>query len=84
MAGVEEVIPLARLADTFGSCIAPIIPQGEGVQGYQTPDPIKDPEGWERHLVKMGTKFERQSTLLSAIGYEPSFLRGGVMEEYRS
>jgi hypothetical protein len=83
LAGVEEVIPLALLAETFGDCIAPILPQGEGIQQYQTPDPAENPELWERHVAKMGTKFERQCALLASIGIDPSFLRGGVMPQYR-
>jgi len=83
LAGVEEVIPLARLTETFGPCIAPILPSGEGVQQYQIPDPIGSPELWQRHISKMGTKLERQSALLAAIGMDISFLRGGVMPQYR-
>ncbi|MDD5071745.1 MAG: hypothetical protein PHQ42_03350 [Patescibacteria group bacterium] len=83
LAGVEEVIPLARMAETFGPCIAPIFTQGEGVQQYQAPDPAKDPELWQRHVAKMGTKLERQCALLASIGVDPSFLKGGVMPEYR-
>lgn len=83
LAGVEEVIPLARLSETFGPCIAPILPQGEGVQKYQVPDPAKSPELWQRHISKMGTKLERQSALLAAVGCDISFLKGGVMPEYR-
>jgi len=83
LAGVEEVIPLARLAETFGPCIAPILPSGEGVQRYQAPDPAKQPDLWFRHISKMGTKLERQSAHLAAIGCDVSYIRGGVMSEYR-
>ena len=82
LAGVEEVIPLARLVQVYGPCIAPILPTSEG-QGYQVPDPATQPELWTRHVSKMGTKFERQSALLAAIGADMSFLRGGVMSQYR-
>lgn len=84
LAGVEEVIPLARLTETFGACLAPILPQGEGVQKYQTPNPAKDYDLWLRHVSKMGTKLERQSALLAMIGFDLSYLIGGVMENYRN
>lgn len=84
LAGVEEVIPLARMVQIFGPCIAPILPQGEGIQRYQAPDPAAEPELWKRHIAKMGTKFQRQCALLAQIGVEPSFLEGGVMPEYRN
>jgi len=83
LAGVEEVIPLARLAATYGPCIAPILPQGEGVQRYQVPDPAASPELWKRHVSKMGTKLERQAALLASVGFDPSYLNGGIMPAYR-
>jgi len=83
LAGVEEVIPLARMIQTFGPCIAPIMPSGEGVQEYIVPDPTTQPELWMRHISKMGTKFERQCALLASIGIDPSYIKGGVMPEYR-
>lgn len=84
IAGTEEVIPLARLTETFGPCIAPIMPQGEGVQRYVVPDPIKSPDLYRRHVSKMGTKLERQSFHLSRIGFDLTYLRGGVMPDYRT
>ncbi|PIY95922.1 MAG: hypothetical protein COY66_05695 [Candidatus Kerfeldbacteria bacterium CG_4_10_14_0_8_um_filter_42_10] len=84
IAGVEEVIPLARLAETYGPCIAPIMPQGEGVQRYVVPDPIKSPELYLRHVSKMGTKLERQSHHLAQIGFDLTYLKGGVMPDYRT
>jgi len=84
LAGVEEVIPLARLVDTFGSCIAPILPSGEGVQKYIVPDPVKQAELYLRHVSKMGTKAERQAALLASVGCDLSSLKGGVMPEYRN
>src|SRR3989338_7533926 len=82
--GVEEVIPLARLTELFGHCIAPILPSGSGVQQYRVPDPHAEPELWSRHVSKMGTKLERQTALLASIGKDISFLRGGVMPQYRN
>lgn len=83
LAGVEEVIPLARLVETYGPCIAPILPKGEGVQRYQVPDAATQSELWKRHVAKMGTKQVRQATLLASAGYDLSYLEGGVMPAYR-
>ena len=86
VAGVEEAIPLSRLVGMFADhpCLAPVLPRGDGVKAYQVPDPQKDPEGWFRHLSKMGTKRQRQSELLSYVGCAPDYLMGGVMEQYRT
>jgi hypothetical protein len=83
LAGVEEVLPLARLVETFGSCIAPILPQSEGVQRYEVPNKYTHPELWLRHESKIGTKEHRQSMLLAAEnGYDFSWIKGGVMPGY--
>jgi len=78
LGGVEEVIPLARMTETFGQCIAPILPQNG--QYYKVPDPEKEPELYNRHISKMGTKLERQTAFLAQIGYDPSFLKGGILK----
>lgn len=83
LAGVEEIIPLVRLVQTFGPCIAPLLPQGEGVQLYVVPDPTTDRAGYERHLNKMGTKRERQTFFANSEGADITYLKGGVMEAYR-
>ncbi|MFZ2187727.1 MAG: hypothetical protein WAV46_03845 [Candidatus Moraniibacteriota bacterium] len=83
LAGVEEIIPLVRLIDTFGQCIAPILPQGDDVQRYIVPDPAIDRVGYERHINKMGTKKERHTYFANSEGADLSFLKGGVMESYR-
>lgn len=75
LAGVEEVIPCARLVETFGSCLAAVIPPGGH---YEVPDPVKTPDLYLRHISKMGTKTERQSAFLAMVGYDLSFLKGGV------
>lgn len=81
-AGVEEIIPLARLVDLYGQCIAPILPQGgDGAMQYQVPDRDKQYELWKRHISKMGTKLERQTYMLAQIGFDPSFLKGGIIKE---
>ncbi len=82
-AGVEEIAPLVRLVELYGPCIAPILPQGKGAKQWVTPDPVKDPEGYARHLKKMGTKMERQTAHALALGADLSFLEGGVMPKYR-
>jgi hypothetical protein len=83
LAGVEEIISLARLVKTFGPCIAPILPEGQGAQRYQSPDKITQPQLWLRHISKMGTKIERQSSLAASIDCDLSYIRGGVIPEYR-
>ncbi len=84
-AGVEEITPLIRLIRTFGPCIAPILPRGVGTKIWQAPDPKLDPEGYVRHVNKMGTKFIRQSYFAQAEHTDPelSFLKGGVMADYQ-
>lgn len=82
LAGVEEIIPLVRMVDTFGQCIAPVLPvSAEGA--YKVPDPKLDPEGYARHQKKMGTKFERQAALAASVGADLSYISGGVMPAYR-
>lgn len=83
LAGVEEIIPLVRLVQTFGPCIATLLPQGEGVQRYVVPDPVTNRAGYERHLNKMGTKRERQTYFANSEDADLTFLKGGVMEQYR-
>lgn len=83
LAGCEEVIPLVRLVEAHGPCLAAIRPRGEGTQTYVVPDPVTQPELYARHLAKMGTKFERQSALLAAIGCDLSYLKGGILPAYR-
>lgn len=82
LAGVEEIIPLIRLVRTFGPCIAPILPRGEGVKVWKAPDPQSDPDGYTRHVNKLGTKFVRQSHFADLEHTNLSFLQGGVMEVY--
>lgn len=83
LAGVEEMFPCARMVDAFGPCLAPIMPIGDGVPAYEPPDPVKQPDLYARHIKKMGTKFERQVAHLASIGHDISWLKGGVMPEYR-
>ncbi len=83
LAGVEEMFPCVRMVETFGPCLAPVMPLGEGVPAYEAPDPVKQPDLYERHLRKMGTKFERQVAHLATLGRDSSYLKGGVMPAYR-
>ena len=83
LAGCEEVIPLAHLVDLLGPCIAPILPTDRTAQ-YQAPNPATEPDLWARHLSKLGTKTERQSALLASVGYDLSYLKGGVIPAYRN
>lgn len=78
LGGVEEVIPLARLVDTFGRCIG-VIESTDPRLRYQLPDQVTDPEGYRRHMAKFGTKTERQLAHLVSIGRDFSHLRSGVM-----
>ena len=77
-AGVEEIIPLIRLGRTFGPCIAPVKPVGEGFH-WVIPDPIKDPEGYLRHLKKIATKQTRQEAWMYEERVDPSFLEGKLL-----
>ena len=79
LGGVEEVIPLARMVETFGPCIVPILSQ-DG-QYYIVPNAEKEPELYNRHVSKMGTKLERQTAFLAQIGYDPSYLKGGILKK---
>jgi hypothetical protein len=84
-AGVEEIIPIIRLIRMFGECVAPILPRGNSVKKWKMPDPKLDPEGYTRSVNKLGMKFFRQShcAQLESTDPELSFLKGGVMKQYR-
>jgi hypothetical protein len=84
-AGVEEVIPLARMVVIFGACIAPVLPcQDDGQEvHYEEPDPATQPELYQRHVSKMGTKLERQTAHLAQVKCDITYLKGGVMKKYR-
>lgn len=82
LAGVEEIIPLVRMVQTFGECIAPLLPKGNDVQQYVVPDPKVDTEGYIRHVNKMGTKRERQTYFANTEGADLTYLMGGVMKKH--
>lgn len=77
-AGVEEIFPLIRLIKNFGPCIAPILP----VTGARW-EVSNDPDVQKRELSKLGTKFERQMRWAVMEDVDFSFIKGGVMPEYR-
>lgn len=81
--GVEEVIPLARLVDLYGPCIAPIRPIGSGIQQYEVSDAQNSATVVRRQIAKMNGKSCRQAALLCDAGFTLSFLEGGVMDGYR-
>lgn len=74
--GVEEVIPLARMVDLFGPCIAPIRPQGDDDVVWELPE---DPELVNRHYAKLAAKEARQRAHLMRIGRDLHYLSAGVM-----
>lgn len=82
LAGVEEVIPLARMVAAHGPCIAPILPVDERAR-YRVPDRKREPENYARHLKKMGTKEGRQNSHLYFAGFDPTYLEGGILPGYR-
>lgn len=76
--GVEEIIPLVRLVKTFGPCIAPVAPV-TGARWVVS----DDPDVQKRERAKLGTKYERQMIWCVQEGVDFSFIRGGVIPEYR-
>ena len=78
-AGVEEMIPLINLVRLFGPCIAPVRPLGGGT--WVIPD---DPEIRAREEKKLRTKYDRQVRAAALEGVNLSFLKHGVMPEYRN
>jgi hypothetical protein len=83
LAGVEEIIPLIRIVRIFGNKIAPILPQGNDIKEWVTPNSKDDPVGYARHLKKMGTKLQRQTAFAAFENADLSLLEGGVMPQYR-
>ena len=78
LGGVEEMIPLARMVDTFGQCIA-VVESNDPTLRYQMPNEHNDPHEYARHMAKFGTKTERQMAHLVLIGADFSHVRNGVM-----
>lgn len=82
MQGVEEIVPLCRMAREFRPerCIAAVLPGGEGVQRYKVPDSATERDLWERHMAKMATKEMRQAALAHQAGFNLSCLGSSLME----
>lgn len=78
LGGVEEMIPLARMVDTFGTCIG-VVESSDPTLQYQMPNEHQDPQEYARHMAKFGTKTERQMAHLVLIGADLSHVRSGVM-----
>lgn len=89
MSAEEEILPLVKLIRVrrkqFGPFIAPIeLDEASALGAYRVPDPIADPQGYQRHLGKMATKKIRQDHYLALEGVDSSFLQWGVMPDYAS
>ncbi len=90
-AGVEEVVPIARMyldnIDADGNaepCVAPILARGSGVKRYEIPDPEEDPQGWAHHYKKFKSKRQRQAWMLAMRGYSHELIESAVMPAYRN
>lgn len=82
VAGVEEVVPLARIFVNRGEpCIAPIFPKGVGA--YEWPDRAKNPNKWNEVRLKFERKLARQNSHLAARGFSSDVLTHAVMPSYR-
>lgn len=81
--GTEEIVPLARLIEDHGECIACVLPTGNGTPRYVAPDPVTDLIGWKRHMSKMQTKRDRQLNFAIRMGKDLTYFQGGVMPAYR-
>lgn len=83
VAGVEEVVPLARIFVNRGEpCIAPIVPKGVG-GAYEWPDKDKNPAKWNEVRLKFERKLARQDSHLAARGFSSDVLTHAVMPIYR-
>lgn len=79
LGGVEEMIPLARLVDLFGTCIACVESSDPALQ-YILPNEDTHPVEYARQMAKFGTKTERQIAQLVLINADFSHVRSGVMK----
>jgi hypothetical protein len=77
-AGVEEIIPLIRLARKFDRpCITPIMPSDGKVWELPT-----DPNELARHQKKMATKRVRQEGMARHVNADLGVLQDAVMDGY--
>ena len=77
VAGCEEIIPLVHLTRNFGPCIK-IITATETNLTWGA-HPLKDPEGYERHLAKIITKDARQQHMAGLVGADIAYLTEGMI-----
>lgn len=80
-AGVEEVIPLLRMARRFGRCIA-VISSDNHRASYSLPDAATDLREYLRNQEKFASKEKRQAYMLSSIGAGFAQLKRGLMPAY--
>ncbi len=80
LSGTEEIIPLVRLIEIYGKCLASITPIGEGEKKYRIPDPKTNSELYLRHIAKMATKLKRQAVMLDSVNKKPSWLKNGLID----
>ncbi|MEK7464058.1 MAG: hypothetical protein AAB610_02995 [Patescibacteria group bacterium] len=76
LAGVEEIPTLLRLANLYGACIKPIMPEIKGTWVLPT-----DPAELERHNAKMASKFKRQTAFAEQLGCTFADLEVAVMAD---
>ncbi len=76
--GVEEIIPLFRLVETYGPCIA-VIPPSNKDASYVIPDAAADPQEYTRNKEKFASKKKRQAYMLATIGAGFAQLKQGLM-----
>ena len=81
LSGVEEVVPLALLADRYGPGIAPIPPQRW--EEWLAPDPVQDPEGSKKHLASLASKGIRKTAMLRARNLTHLAIANAVLPAYR-
>ncbi len=77
IAGTEEIIPLIRLIDTFGPCIA-VVPHPTSHRNNLGTTVMSGKE-LQRHNDKMATKEYRQQTFAATLGVKLEYIQQGLM-----
>lgn len=75
-----EIPTVARLIESYGPCIAPVMPITGGE--WEKPDPDSDPNGWEREGKKMRSKAERHYAIAALYGFSLSYIQSGILPGY--
>lgn len=75
-----EIPTVARLIESYGSCIAPVMPINGGE--WKKPDPDSDPNGWEREKRKMRSKTERHYAIAALFGVSLPYIESGILPGY--